>query len=104
MTQQADLQAQQVGRFFSQFAKDWDDLYGGKRNFFWRAFDHAFRRDIYERYQLTFDALGKDLRGASVLDIGCGSGVYCLEAARRGAREVIGIDMTDERVALAHSH
>lgn len=90
-----------VRRFFSGFAEQWDSLYGGRRNAFWRAFDHAFRRDIYERYELTFERLGMDLSGASVLDIGCGSGVYCVEAARRGASRVVGVDIAEDMVALA---
>lgn len=94
-------QGEDVRRFFSAFAAQWDSLYGKRRNIFWRAFDHAFRRDVYERYQLTFDGLGADLSGASVLDIGCGSGIYCFEAARRGAARVVGVDIADDMVALA---
>ena len=90
-----------VRRFFSGFAEEWDTLYGGKRNTLWRLFDHTFRRDIYERYEITFERLGIDLSGKTILDIGCGSGVYCVEAARRGAAKIVGIDMSEEMVALA---
>jgi len=92
-----------VRRFFSGFASQWDSLYGGKRNLFLRAFDHTFRRDVYERYQLTFDRLGTDLQGSSVLDVGCASGIYCFEAARRGARKVVGLDMADGMISLAQA-
>ncbi len=37
-----------------------------------------------------------DLRGKSVLDVGCNGGFYSVEAKRRGARRVVGIDV-DER-------
>jgi SAM-dependent methyltransferase len=33
-----------------------------------------------------------DVRGKRVLDLGCSSGVYCIELARMGAMEVVGID------------
>lgn len=95
------VQDDRVGRFFSDFAQTWDTLYGGKRNAFWRRFDAVFRRDVYERYQLTFDRLGADLSGKSVLDIGCGSGVYCFEAARRGAAKVVGLDVAPTMIAHA---
>jgi tRNA (mo5U34)-methyltransferase len=38
----------------------------------------------------------EDLRGMTVLDIGCNAGFYSMEMKRRGADRVIGID-TDER-------
>jgi len=94
----------QVNRFFSDFAETWDTLYGGKRNAFWRYIDNKFRRDIYERYQLTFEQLGPDLTGKKILDIGCGSGIYCVEAARRNASTVVGIDISENMVNLARAH
>ena len=47
----------------------------------WRSFEHAIPRD---------------LRGKSVLDIGCNAGYYSIEMKRRGASRVLAID-TDER-------
>lgn len=41
------------------------------------------------------DAIPADLRGKSVLDIGCNAGFYSLEMKKRGADRVLGID-TDE--------
>jgi tRNA (mo5U34)-methyltransferase len=42
------------------------------------------------------DALPADLRGRSVLDIGCNAGFFSIEMKRRGASRVVGID-TDRR-------
>lgn len=39
-----------------------------------------------------------DLRGKRVLDVGCNSGAYCLWAKRRGAAEVVGVDIDDKRL------
>jgi tRNA (mo5U34)-methyltransferase len=47
----------------------------------WRRFAHA---------------LPQDLRGRTVLDVGCNAGFYAIEMKRRGADRVVGID-TDER-------
>jgi tRNA (mo5U34)-methyltransferase len=37
-------------------------------------------------------ALPQDLRGKSVLDIGCNAGFYSMEMKRRGAAQVLGVD------------
>ena len=47
------------------------------------------------------DALPADLRGRTVLDIGCNAGFYSLEMKRRGADRVVGIDSDDDYLAQA---
>jgi len=44
-----------------------------------------------------------DLTGKSVLDVGCNSGLYCFESKRRGASEVIGIDINEFRLNQART-
>src|SRR6266480_1328024 len=94
-------QERKVEDFFSSFAPQWDTLYGGRRNLWWRIFDATFRRDVYERYAYTFQALGADLHGRKVLDAGCGNGIYCIEAAKRGADLVIGVDVAPNMIDIA---
>ena len=43
----------------------------------------------------------QDLRGKTVLDIGCNGGFYSLEMKRRGAERVLGIDFDDDYLAQA---
>ena len=88
------------GQFFHGFADTFDSLYDGQRTLVWRLLDNTFRRDIYERFRLSFERLG-ELRGRRVADVGCGSGVYLREALARGAREVIGLDAAPRMLALA---
>jgi tRNA (mo5U34)-methyltransferase len=47
------------------------------------------------------DAIPRDLRGRTVLDIGCNAGFYSIEMKRRGADRVVGIDFDDEYLAQA---
>jgi tRNA (mo5U34)-methyltransferase len=47
------------------------------------------------------DAIPKNLRGRSVLDIGCNGGFYSIEMKRRGAGRVLGIDSDVDYVAQA---
>jgi tRNA (mo5U34)-methyltransferase len=46
-------------------------------------------------------AIPDDLRGRSVLDIGCNGGFYSIEMKRRGAKRVLGIDSDADYVAQA---
>lgn len=46
-------------------------------------------------------ALPADLRGKSVLDIGCNGGFYSLEMKRRGAERVVAIDADERYLAQA---
>ena len=94
----------QSGSFFDGFADAFDTFYDGKRSPVMQWIDRRFRSDMFVRYALTFDRLG-DLKGRRGLDIGCGSGPYLVEALRRGAAQVVGIDpaprmldLTRERV------
>jgi 2-polyprenyl-3-methyl-5-hydroxy-6-metoxy-1,4-benzoquinol methylase len=47
------------------------------------------------------DCLPTDLRGKSVLDIGCNAGAFSIEAKRRGAARVVGIDASHKYIAQA---
>ncbi|KUL45893.1 class I SAM-dependent methyltransferase [Streptomyces regalis] len=48
-----------------------------------------------------FLAMVGDVRGKSVLDLACGTGFYSREFKRRGATEVLGIDISGEMIAAA---
>jgi tRNA (mo5U34)-methyltransferase len=52
----------------------------------------------WQRFQ---QALPTELRGKSVLDIGCNAGFYSIEMKRRGADRVVGIDFDDRYLAQA---
>ncbi|HZT43422.1 MAG TPA: class I SAM-dependent methyltransferase [Chthonomonadaceae bacterium] len=54
-----------------------------------------------ERAMLSL--LPADLRGKNVLDAGCGSGRYILHARRRGARHVLGVDLSPQMLARART-
>ncbi|MCO8018232.1 class I SAM-dependent methyltransferase [Brevundimonas diminuta] len=45
-----------------------------------------------------------DLTGKRVLDIGCNEGFFCAEFARRGAREVVGVDRNKPALDFARKH
>jgi tRNA (mo5U34)-methyltransferase len=53
------------------------------------------------KWQRFAHALPADLRGRTVLDIGCNAGFYALEMKRRGADRVLGIDSDPRYLAQA---
>jgi len=89
-------------KFFDSFSEKFDTIYDEKRNFFMRWLDRRFRSDMFTRFDLTFRALG-DLEGKSVLDIGCGSGPYVVEALKRGASLVTAVDPAPGMLALVRN-
>jgi len=91
-----------VGAFFSRFSDDWDTLYGEKRNILMRMFDYIFRRDIYQRYEMTFKALEEVINQSSILDIGCGNGIYSVEAIDKGASKVLGVDVAEDMIRICN--
>jgi len=46
-------------------------------------------------------AIPADLRGATVLDVGCNGGFYSIEMKKRGAEYVLGIDVDDRYLSQA---
>ena len=47
------------------------------------------------KYKNFAHAIPEDLRGKSVLDIGCNAGFYSIEMKKRGAERVVGIDFDE---------
>ena len=58
-----------------------------------------YPRVKWNRFQ---HAIPADLRGKTVLDIGCNAGFYSIEMKRRGADRVLGVDFDDRYLAQAH--
>src|SRR6266404_4399691 len=90
-----------VGAHFDRSAPAFDAIYTGDGVSPLRRLVHrVFFHDIHWRLALTL-AECDALAGASVLDIGCGSGVYLEELGRRGAARLVGLDFAPAMIELA---
>src|SRR5437867_10457540 len=90
-----------VGAHFDRTAPAFDASYTGEGVSRLRRVVHRiFFHDIHWRLALTL-AECDAARGASVLDIGCGSGVYLEELGRRGAARLVGLDFAPAMLELA---
>src|SRR5262245_50570474 len=88
-----------AAEFFNRFAEAFDTIYDNKRNFLMQWVDRRFRSDMFIRFALSFEALG-NLKEKTILDIGCGSGPYVVEALWRGARRVTAVDPAPHMLTL----
>jgi len=101
-TMSNDRSLEEVRKRFEWDAKNFDAIYRLERSPVSRCFNKMFRKSIFQRYDITFEKAG-DVTGKSVLDIGCGSGIYSVDFARRGARRVLGIDFSASMLDLARA-
>jgi SAM-dependent methyltransferase len=90
----------QVAGFWNNIAQEFDAIYSGRKSSVGRVLDHWLRKDMYQRFDWVMERAG-DVRGASICDIGCGSGRFVNELARRGAARLVGIDVAPEMLRLA---
>ena len=63
--------------------------------------DHALGDYPRFKWAKFAHAIPADLRGCTVLDIGCNAGFYSIEMKRRGAARVVGIDSDEGYLAQA---
>ena len=66
------------------------DLHGVKT-----APDHFLGDFPNIKWKHIASSIPEDLTGATVLDIGCNGGFYCIQLKQRGAERVLGIDVDD---------
>lgn len=87
--------------FWNKVADEFDSIYTGKgKSGFAQALDRYFRKDIYQRRQWSIDQAG-DVKGKSVIDIGCGPGRFCSDYVKAGATRVLGLDTSPEMLKRA---
>lgn len=93
--------AEVVRRYWHDNAATFDSLYEAGSPFA-RAFNAVFRKALFERIRLTAEEV-KQVSGATVLDVGCGSGRTAVPIAQAGAGHVTGVDFADAMIDLART-
>lgn len=85
---------------FDGYAERFDAIYDDRKGPAGRFVDNVWRGVVRRRLELTLDALAP-IEGRALLDVGTGSGRYCLAYAREGATRAVGIDFADGMIELA---
>ena len=87
--------------FWNRYASDFDAIYGTKNSLFNRLINQWFRQCMRMRFEQTVASIPEN--AASVIDIGCGPGHYSFALAEKGVQHILGIDFSEEMVAIARS-
>jgi tRNA (mo5U34)-methyltransferase len=90
-TEQISRRVRELGEWFHNL-----DLLGVQT-----APDHFLGDYPKLKWRNFASALSEDLRGKTVLDIGCNAGFYSIEMKRRGAERVVSIDFDERYLAQA---
>ena len=94
----------EVRAYFDRMSGEFDDYYKGRRRNPIGALGHRFLREpgMRKRFEDTVNLAG-DVSGRRVLDVGCGTGIYSIYFAQRGAA-VSAIDISKNMYNLALSN
>ena len=91
---------EKVRDHFHDDAERFDAIYGEKKNFFHKFIDNYWRGVVQKRLELNVEKL-KPFEGKKILDVGCGSGRFCIAFAINGAEKVVGIDFAQAMIEIA---
>jgi 2-polyprenyl-3-methyl-5-hydroxy-6-metoxy-1,4-benzoquinol methylase len=86
-------------KYWNNEADAFQRIYTHRKSKLSNVLDNVFRKDMYERYVFTIKHC-EPIQDRTFLDVGCGNGLYSLELARKGARKVLGLDISEVMIGL----
>ncbi len=91
---------EKVRDHFHDDAERFDAIYGEKKGLFQAFIDNYWRGVVQKRLEINVEKLAP-FAGKKILDVGCGSGRFCIAFAQNGAEKVIGIDFAPAMIEIA---
>lgn len=90
----------EVKDYFEDIALDFDSYYESPKGISDKIINAWLRRPgLIKRLKVTLE-VSNPHQGKRILDVGCGSGKFVVECAKRGA-EVLGMDISREMIEIA---
>ena len=94
---------QQVRDHFHADAQRFDAIYNENKGPVEKFVDCVWRGVVVRRLELTLQHFAP-LAGKSAIDVGCGSGRFCLAYAEQGAARVLGVDFAPAMIQIANDY
>ena len=81
---------------------EWEtSAYEGKAESILEKIVTHFRDPIRKRLNVTVNVLKNLVKDKVVLDLGCGTGIFCIEMTKYGSKRLIGIDISSAAIRKA---
>ncbi len=89
-------------KYWDSEVNEFDSIYSHGKNKFSNWLDKVFRWDMYARFEFTMQN-SEPIKDRTFLDVGCGTGRYSIEFAKRGASGVTGLDISSQMIEVCNS-
>jgi 2-polyprenyl-3-methyl-5-hydroxy-6-metoxy-1,4-benzoquinol methylase len=86
-------------KYWNNEADAFQRIYTHRKSKMSNILDSVFRKDMYERFVFTIKHC-EPVKDRTFLDVGCGNGLYTFELARKGARRILGLDISEVMIGL----
>jgi cyclopropane fatty-acyl-phospholipid synthase-like methyltransferase len=87
--------------YWNRELANFDAIYSHRKSKISNWVDSLLRWDMYERFNYAMRN-SEPIENRTFLDVGCGTGLYSIELAKRGAAKVVGLDISENMIDVCN--